>query len=130
MIPAGVRIFVCTDPIDMRYGFDRLASAARSRLGQDPQQGGVLVVYCNRGANRLKVLWFDRNGCCLFYKRFHRAVCELPLGAGGSHSVIIDASALARLIAGVAREPKRRAHRARAKIVHIDAHGGRRNVAT
>ena len=62
MIPVAVRILVCTEPVDMRYGFDRLASTAKSRIGEDPQHGGVLVVFANRGATRLKVLWFDRNG--------------------------------------------------------------------
>jgi len=129
MIPAGVRIFVCTEPIDMRYGFDRLASTARSRLDQDPQHGGALVVFSNRGANRLKVLWFDRNGYCLLYKRLHRAVFELPLGTGGSHSVSIDAGALARLLAGVELARKTREHTARTKIARIDAHDARKNVA-
>ncbi len=35
MIPAQVRIFVCTEPVDMRQGFDRLALAARQRTGVD-----------------------------------------------------------------------------------------------
>jgi transposase len=129
MIPASVRIFVCTEPIDMRYGFDRLASTARSRLGQDPQHGGALFVFSNRGANRLKVLWFDRNGYCLLYKRLHRAVFELPLGTSGSQSVMIDAAALARLLAGIDRSHRARAHRSRASVVPIAAHGVRRNVA-
>jgi len=42
MIPTGVRIFVCTAPVDMRYGFDRLAQLARERVGQDPVEGGVI----------------------------------------------------------------------------------------
>jgi transposase len=64
MIPAGVRIFVCTEPIDMRYGMDRLVAAARLRVGEDSQQGDALYVFSNRGANRLKILWFDRSGYC------------------------------------------------------------------
>jgi len=36
MIPSAVRIFVCTEPVDMRHGFDRLALAARERSGHDP----------------------------------------------------------------------------------------------
>jgi len=105
MIPAAVRIVVCTEPVDMRYGFDRLAATAKSRIGEDPQQGGVLVVFANRGATRLKVLWFDRNGYCLLYKRLHRAVFVLPLGAAGAPAVRIDGAALARLLAGWERRP-------------------------
>jgi len=107
MMGAGVRIMVCTAPVDMRYGFDRLAATAKSRVGEDPQHGGVLVVFANRGATRLKLLWFDRNGYCTLYKRLHRAVFELPLGEAGAAAVRIDGAALARLLAGV----ERRAHR-------------------
>jgi transposase len=77
MIPAAVRIFLCTEAIDMRQGFDRLAQLVRSRLGEDPQTGS-LFVFANRNATRLKALWFDSNGYCLLYKRLHRAVFELP----------------------------------------------------
>ena len=108
MIPTGVRIFVCTEPVDMRYGFDRLAQVARDRVGQDPVEGGALFVFAGRSATRLKVLWFDRNGLCLLYKRLHQAVFELPASANGSLSIHIDGAALARLLAGVAREGKRR----------------------
>jgi transposase len=102
VISPGVRIFVCTEAVDMRLGFDRLAYLARSRLGEDPQ-GGSLFVFGNRTANRMKCLWFDMNGYCLLYKRLHRAVFELPLGAEGTRSVRIDGSALAKLLAGVER---------------------------
>lgn len=102
MIPHTVRIFVCTEPVDMRYGFDRLAQTARSVIGEDPE-GGAMFVFCNRAANRTKVLWFDRNGYCMLYKRLHRAVFELPRAGGTSRSVRIDASALARLLGGVNR---------------------------
>jgi transposase len=109
VIPAGVRIFVCTEPVDMRYGFDRLAQLARERVGQDPVEGGALFVFAGKSAARLKVLWFDRNGLCLLYKRLHRAVFELPVAATGAVSIHIDGVALARLLAGVAKVEKRRA---------------------
>jgi transposase len=106
MIPATVHIVVCTEPVDMRYGFDRLAATAKSRVGEDPQHGGTLYVFANRGATRLKVLWFDRNGYCLLYKRLHRAVFELPPSGGGA-SIQIDARRLAELLRGVARAPRK-----------------------
>lgn len=108
MIPAGVRIFICTQPVDMRYGFDRLAQVARERVGQDPVEGGALFVFAGKAATRIKVLWFDRNGLCLLYKRLHEAVFELPAAANGAASIHIDGAALARLLAGVAKQEKRR----------------------
>jgi transposase len=102
MIPTEVRIFVCTEPIDMRFGFDRLAAAVRERVGQDPLSGG-LYIFANRAATRLKLLWFDRNGLCILYKRLHRAVFELPIVPDGSRAVRLDRCALAALLAGVDR---------------------------
>jgi len=110
VIGTGVRIFVCREPIDMRLGFDRLAYVAKSKLGEDPQSGGILVVFSNRGATRVKLLWFDHNGYCLLYKRLHRAVFELPLPNDASNTVRIDAAALAKLLRGIERQPHERPH--------------------
>jgi transposase len=103
VIPTGVRIFLCTEPVDMRHGFDRMTQTARERVGQDPQEGGALFVFANRRATRLKILWFERNGLCVLYKRLHRAVFELPAASTGTRSIHINGEALARLLAGVSR---------------------------
>ena len=64
-------------------------------------------MFANRRATRLKILWFERNGYCLLYKRLHRAVFDLPMAGAGTASVHIDAAALAKLLAGRAKETKR-----------------------
>jgi len=104
MIPHDVRIFVCTEPVDMRLGFDRLAAVARERIGEDPQTGSALFVFANRASNRVKTLWFDRNGYCMLYKRLHRALFVLPRAEGGQRAAVrIDANALGKLLAGSER---------------------------
>jgi transposase len=103
MLPPSVRIFVCTVPQDMMRSFDGLALATRQLLGQDPQSG-ALFVFVNKRSNRAKVLWYERHGYCLLYKRLHRAVFRLPAGEG--QGLQIDGRALATLIAGVARAEK------------------------
>jgi len=106
MLPASVRIFVCTAPQDMRRSFDGLAQATAQLLGQDPRSG-ALFVFVNKRSTRAKVLWWDANGYCLLYKRLHQAVFVLPSPrSGDSSDVRIDAQALATLLAGV---KKRRA---------------------
>ena len=90
----------------MRRGFDRLAQTAKEGLGVDPQRGGVLCVFAHRRASRIKILWFERNGYCLLYKRLHRALFELPMASAGTTSVHIDAASLAKLLAGRAKENK------------------------
>jgi transposase len=100
LIPSATRIFVCTERQDMRRSFDALSAVAQQQLGEDPQSGAMFV-FANRRANRLKVLWFDRNGYCILYKRLHRALFELPEG-GKQQKVKIDARALGQILLGVA----------------------------
>jgi transposase len=110
MLPAAVRILVCLEPQDMRRSFDRLAQVVRERLREEPQSG-ALYVFVGRSATRVKVLWWDRNGYCLLYKRLHRALFQLPVGNAGRESVAIDGKALAELLAGVTKEePRRQLH--------------------
>ena len=106
MIPPSVRIFVCTEPQDMRRSFDGLSLATKEVMGKDPQSG-ALFCFVNKRANRLKLLWWDTNGYCLLYKRLHRAVFVLP-DLPGERSVRVDGRELAKIIAGVTRERRRR----------------------
>ncbi len=94
MIPSDVRILVCTEPQDMRRSFDGLCLVVEQYVGADPKSG-ALFVFTNKRKNRLKVLWFDRNGFCISYKRLHRARFELPSPR------TIDARTLGLLLRGV-----------------------------
>lgn len=111
MIPHSVRVFLCVEPVDMRLGFDRLAQLARERVGRDPVDGGAVFVFGGRAASRLKILWFDRNGLCLLYKRFHQSRFELPAAASGQCVLHIDTAALAAMLAGVAQLPRSRSEK-------------------
>ena len=71
--------------------------AAQEHLHEDPQSGAIFV-FINKRRDRVKVLWFDRNGYCLLYKRLHRARFMLP-EAGA-----IGAEGLAALLRGVPTE--------------------------
>ena len=77
MIPSAVRIFVCSEPQDMRRSFDSLSLVVKEYLAEDPQSG-ALFCFANKRGNRLKVLWFDGNGMCILYKRIHGARFVLP----------------------------------------------------
>ena len=67
-LPAAVRIFLCTRPTDMRKGFDGLQGMVREFLGQDPLSGH-LFLFLNRRRDRIKLLWWDRDGLVIWYKR-------------------------------------------------------------
>ena len=107
MLPASVRIFVCTAPQDMRKSFDTLAAVVRDVLREEPQSG-ALYVFVGKRPTRVKVLWWDQNGYCLLYKRLHRALFVAPACEQDAKAVRIDGAALKQLLAGVAHEKKRR----------------------
>jgi transposase len=107
MLPSSVRILVCTVPQDMRRSFDALALVTQQLLGENPQSG-ALYVFVGKRASRVKVLWWDRNGYCLLYKRLHRALFRIPSAEAGMGPVVqIDGAALGELLAGVAVEEKK-----------------------
>ena len=100
MIPSGVRIWVCSEPQDMRRSFAGLSRAVEDHLGEDPQSG-ALFCFVNKRANRLKVLWADRNGFCILYKLVHGAKFRLP------DKRAIDANMLAHVLRGEENYPHR-----------------------
>jgi hypothetical protein len=66
---ADVRIFLCTTPTKMNYSFDRLMGRAQEIFDQDPASGH-LFLFLNRDRDRLKILFRDRDGFCIWYKEF------------------------------------------------------------
>jgi transposase len=101
-LPPAVRIFVSREPVDMRKGFDSLAQLVRSHLAGDPLSGHLFVFRSKRG-DRLKVLYWDSDGLCLFYKRLEVGVFTLPpLGTpAGAHGLEIRAGDFALLLEGI-----------------------------
>jgi transposase len=67
-LPPAVRIYVAVEPVDIRKAFDGLSAAVREILRQDPLSGH-LFAFRNRRGDRLKILFWDRSGYCLFYNQ-------------------------------------------------------------
>jgi transposase len=76
-ISRTTRVFLATRPTDMRRGFDGLAALVENLIREDPFSGH-LFVFRNQRRDRLKLLWWDRDGWALFYKRLERGGYEFP----------------------------------------------------
>lgn len=111
LIPNGVRIFVASEPVDLRRSFDGLAAAAADLLKQDPLSGH-LFVFRNRAGHRLKALLWDRTGWIILYKRLESGVFHFPVNEDGS--VELDARQLRMLLDGIGPAGGRRAKSAAA----------------
>lgn len=96
----GVRIYLCSAPTDMRKGFDSLAAVVRETLGQDPLTGH-LFLFVGRGRDRLKILYWDKDGLAIWYKRLEEGTFRLPSFKKVGASVELKASELAMLLAGI-----------------------------
>ena len=81
MLPPAVKIFMCGQPTDMRRSFDRLAEMTRTVLLQDPFSGHLFVFF-NRPCDRVKILFWDTCGFCLYYKRLEKGYFRPPQTGG------------------------------------------------
>lgn len=108
LIPATVRIFLAREPADMRRSFTGLSGMVREGLQADPLSGHL---YCfrNKRADKLKILYFDRTGLAIWYKRleqgrFHWPRCDGP-------GVELNAAEVAFLLEGLEWKGVRRRKR-------------------
>ena len=106
------RVWLATQPADMRCGFDRLAELASSVTGQDPL-GGHLFLFRSRGGDRLKILYWDADGYALWYKRLEEGTFKLPKVEEGARSVQLRASELAMMLDGIDLKSVKRVKRYR-----------------
>jgi transposase len=75
--PGPLRVLVAMKPVDFRKGMDGLASLVKEQLGSDPFCG-VLYVFRAKRADRVKLLYWDGSGVCLFAKRLEEGKFRWP----------------------------------------------------
>jgi len=107
-LPPSVRIFVATQPVDGRKGVDSLVAIVRCALLQDPLSGHLYVFFSKR-SNRVRVVYWDRNGFALWTKRLERGRFHARWsedGQLGTHAM--EAAELALLLEGIELAGSRR----------------------
>ena len=114
--PSGaVRVMVATKPVDFRKGMEGLATLVRESMGADPFSGAVYVFRAKR-ADRIKLVFWDGTGLCLFAKRREEGVFRWPKIEDGV--MRLSAAEMSALLEGL---DWRRVHTARETVVPTQA---------
>jgi transposase len=112
MLPSSVRIFLCTRSTDMRQSFDGLSGLVQECFGHDPLTGH-LFLFLNRRRDRIKILYFDRDGLAIWMKRLEAGSFEMPHTAEPD-GIELQPAQLAMILSGIdiksARQRKRYRH--------------------
>ena len=108
---AQLRVWLYTQPADMRKSYDGLCALVSHTLHEDPSSGHVFV-FINRRRTQMKVLYFDRSGYCIWSKRLEQG--RFRYGAGDADKVILDWTQLKLILEGIelknTRQYKRFSH--------------------
>jgi transposase len=112
ILPSAVKFFLCTRSTDLRKSFDGLSGLVQECFGQDPLTGH-LFLFLNRRKDRIKILYFDRDGLVIWYKRLEAGSFEIP-AAAGRDGIELQPAQLAMILSGIdlksARQRKRFRH--------------------
>jgi transposase len=98
-IPAGVRIWLVAGVSDMRRGLDGLSALVQTMLSADVLSGHQLFIFRGRRGDRVKIIWHDSDGLCLFYKRLDRGKFTWTQAADGA--VLLTPAQLSALLEGI-----------------------------
>lgn len=109
-LPSQARIFLCTTPVDLRKSFDGLSGLVEA-VFQGNILDGHLFLFANKRRDRIKALWWDRDGLVIWYKRLEAGCFEIPAPRGDQRHVTLDATELAMLLGGVSLTSAKRRKR-------------------
>jgi transposase len=99
-LPASVRVYLATAPCDMRRGFDGLHALVNAVLELDAF-AGHLFVFANRRRDRIKILYWDRDGFAVWAKRLEEGTFAMPFSESGEVRREITAQELGALLSGI-----------------------------
>jgi len=98
-LPPSVKIWLSAEPVDMRKGFDGLLGIAQQEWKKDPYVGH-LFAFIGRRRDRIKILFWDRGGFVLYYKRLEQGRFQMPQVGNGQRTVKLESTQLAMLLSG------------------------------
>jgi transposase len=100
-LPPSVRLFMATQPVDGRKGADSLMVLVRDVLRHDPLSGHLFIFFSKR-RERVRIVYWDRNGFAMWSKRLERGrFCPIFSAGGNLQAHAIEAAELALIIEGI-----------------------------
>lgn len=99
-LPASVKIFIHTQPTDMRCGFNKLSMLTEHFMLKDPFSGHLFVFF-NKYGDKCKILFWDRTGFVLWYKRLEEGTFDKLDASPGHASLEVDVAKLTWLLEGI-----------------------------
>jgi transposase len=100
-LPPSVRLFVATQPVDGRKGADSLMVIVRDVFAQDPLSGHLFIFFSKR-CDRIRVVYWDRNGFAMWTKRLERGCFRPSFSVDGRlTATAIEAAELALIVEGI-----------------------------
>ena len=99
-LTSSVKIFMSDRPVDMRNGFDGLASIVRNQWQQDVFSGHLFVFLGSR-RDRAKILFWEHSGFVLYSKRLERGCFKIPRILGEQKAIELDSAELFMLLDGI-----------------------------
>lgn len=73
----SVQAYLYAEPVDMRKSIDGLSILVEQEMELKPNMA-ALFVFCNRGRDKVKILYWERNGFVVWYKRLERERFKWP----------------------------------------------------
>ena len=100
LLPPSVKIHFATELVDMRNGIDGLRGLVVAVLKGDPTSGH-LFVFVGKGRDKVKILFWDKNGFVVFMKRLERGRFQRPVVDERRRCVEMEGTQLAMLLDGI-----------------------------
>ena len=98
-VRSGVQIYVSVPAIDMRKSIDSLSALVSQEFKSNPQSGHLFIFF-NRTRDKVKLIYWDKNGYVLHYKRMEKHRFFVP-NLSGCTQLIITETQLNGLLAGL-----------------------------
>lgn len=99
-VNATTRVYLYMRDVDMRRSYDGLMAIVQAEFARDIRLGDYFM-FVNKRRDRIKIMWWDRDGLAIFMKRLEAGTVQKPIITSDAKSLLIDQAQLAMLLTGI-----------------------------